>query len=61
MAQLVLFDNTDCPGPDEYIIIDVDMLSDEELESEHIAIVKERLDIGPISSAWPTDRILAEP
>ena len=60
MAQLVLFDNREGPGPDEWVVIDVDMLSDAELESEYMAKVKERLDIGPISSAWPVNTSLAE-
>ena len=61
MTQLVLFNNADGPGPDEFIVIDEADLDEEGLEEEYGAKV---VTYEPIflnnSSAWPTGRGMSE-
>ncbi len=59
MAQLVLFDSTDQGGPDEYVVIDEEDYSEEELEKEYSAKVVQVIDLGPIDTgSFPTNRSL---
>ena len=60
MAQLVLFDNTDGPGPDEFVVIDVDDLDDEGLIAEYGAkiVTKETIFLNS-ETDWPYGQSLS--
>ncbi len=62
MTQIVLFDNKDNPGPDEFVVIDVDDLDQEALEAEYMATVVARDSIFLANdSLWPINRGLDAP
>ncbi len=59
MAQLVLFDSTDGGGPDEFVVIDDDDLTKEQLEKEYLAKVIKVLALYPgDTDSFPTNRSL---
>ncbi len=61
MAQLVLFDNKGNPGPDEFVVIDVDDLNDNDLRAEYEARIVSRTPVFlPYEDSWPSGRGLHE-
>ncbi len=59
MAQLVLFDNTEGPGPDEFVVVDEEDYSLDELKKEYMARVKQIIPLpGSDVSDFPTNRSL---